>query len=46
MGVFDAFIYFIFWTFCSTSPGIYGLNVIIYTLILVLYLGMVLWWFV
>ena len=40
----SAFTYFIFGTFCSTFSGIYGLNVIIYTPILVLWLGMVLWW--
>jgi len=38
----SAFICIIFRTFCSTFLRIYGLNVIIYALILVLYLDIVL----
>ena len=46
MGEFEkCFIYFIFGTFCSTFSRIYGLNVKIYTPILILCFGVVLWWF-
>ena len=43
MFLISAFVYLIFGTFCSTFSGIYELNVISYTLILDLCLGMVLW---
>jgi len=41
----SAFICFIFRMFCSTFLGIYRLNVMIYTPIPVLCLGIVLWWY-